>query len=62
MLLYYGLIEANGDMLVQMLYDHRVLDGIEAYRLLRDVEATMNREIVAELQELAKRPGTAKVE
>jgi hypothetical protein len=60
LLIYYGLIGANGDTLVQMLYDHRVLDGIEAYRLIRDVEATMNREIVAELNEWAKLPTAEK--
>jgi hypothetical protein len=48
-LLYYGLVEPNGDTQVQVLFDHRVMDGVEAYRLLRDVEATLNRDIAAEL-------------
>jgi len=48
-LLYYGLVEPNGDTQVQILYDHRVMDGFEVYRLLRDLEATLNRDIVAEL-------------
>ena len=55
LLLYYGLVEPNGDTLVQVLFDHRVLDGVEAYRLIRDVEATLNREIVAELEVWAAR-------
>jgi hypothetical protein len=49
MLLYYGLVDRSGDTLVQLLFDHRVLDGVEAYRLIRDVEATLKGEIVAEL-------------
>ncbi|MDR3421451.1 MAG: hypothetical protein P4L80_09465 [Xanthobacteraceae bacterium] len=27
------------------------MDGVEVYRLIRDVEATMNRDIAAELNE-----------
>jgi hypothetical protein len=48
-LLYYGLVEPNGDTQVQVFFDHRVMDGIEVYRLIRDLEATMNRDIAAEL-------------
>ena len=54
--LYFGLIDGNGDVLVQVLFDHRVLDGVGAYRLIRDLEATLNREIVAELKEWAAEP------
>jgi hypothetical protein len=50
-LLYYGLVEPNGDTQVQILFDHRVMDGIDAYRILRNIEATMNREIAAELKQ-----------
>jgi hypothetical protein len=50
-LLYYGLVEPNGDTQVQILFDHRVMDGIDAYRLLRNIEATLNREIAAELKQ-----------
>jgi hypothetical protein len=49
--LYHGLIEPNGDTQVHVLFDHRVIDGTQAYRLLRDIEATLNRDIVAELNE-----------
>jgi hypothetical protein len=49
-MLYYGLVAPNGDAQIQIFYDHRVMDGIELYRILRDVEATLNRDIVAELK------------
>jgi hypothetical protein len=52
-LLYYGLVEPNGDTQVQILFDHRVMDGIDAYRLLRNIEAALNREIAAELEQRA---------
>jgi hypothetical protein len=48
-MLYYGLVEPNGEMQVDVFYDHRVMDGVEVFRILRDAEATMNRDIVAEL-------------
>jgi hypothetical protein len=50
-LLYYGLIEPNGDTQVHILFDHRVIDGTDVYRMLRDIEATLNRDIVTELSE-----------
>jgi hypothetical protein len=49
-LLFYGLVGPNGEVPVQVFFDHRVMDGIEVYRLMREVEATMNRDIVAELK------------
>jgi len=49
LMLYYGLVEPNGEMQVDVFYDHRVMDGIEVFRILRDAEATMNRDIVVEL-------------
>lgn len=48
-MLYFGLIEPNGDAQVQVFYDHRIMDGVELYRILRDLEATLNRDIVAEI-------------
>jgi hypothetical protein len=48
-MLYYGLVEPNGDAQIQVFYDHRIMDGVELYRILRDLEATMNRDIAAEL-------------
>jgi len=49
-MLYFGLIAPNGDADIQVFYDHRVMDGVEVFRIVRDLEATMNRDIVAELQ------------
>jgi hypothetical protein len=49
-LLYFGLVAANGDADIQIFFDHRVMDGVEVYRIVRDLEATMNRDIVAELE------------
>jgi hypothetical protein len=53
-LLYYGLVGPDGATQVQILFDHRVMDGIDAYRLLRNIEATLNREIAAELKQSAR--------
>lgn len=58
-LLYYGLVGPNGDTPVQIFFDHRVMDGIDAYRLLRNIEATLNREITAELKQAAPASGAA---
>jgi hypothetical protein len=50
-MLYFGLIEPNGDADIEIFYDHRVMDGVQVYRIVRDLEATMNRDIVAELKD-----------
>src|SRR5262249_17821424 len=47
--IWFGLVKPNGDMLVQLFWDHRVLDGMAANRMIRDLEAMMNAEIVEEL-------------
>ena len=52
-MLYFGLIEPNGDADVQIFFDHRIMDGVEVYRILRDLEATMNRDMVAELEKVS---------
>jgi len=52
-MLYFGLVEPNGDAQIQTFYDHRMMDGVEVYRIVRDLEATMNRDIVAELKDEA---------
>lgn len=49
-LLYYGLFEPNGDGEVQVMFDHRVMDGATAYRIVREIEMTINRDIAAELR------------
>jgi hypothetical protein len=48
--LYYGYIEPNGDVLFQVLWDHRVTDGLPIRRMLDELALTLNGEIVVELQ------------
>ena len=48
--LYFGLVEPNGDAHIQVFYDHRIMDGVEVYRIVRDIEATLNGDIAAELR------------
>jgi len=48
-LIYYGLAEPNGDMRVQIFWDHRLIDALALYRMLHDIEAIMNADVVAEL-------------
>jgi hypothetical protein len=47
--LIYGLPDADGDVLVQLLMDHRIADGLTSHRIVRAIEAAMKGEIVAEL-------------
>jgi hypothetical protein len=54
-MIYFGLVAADGTAQVQVFYDHRIMDGVGAYKILRDLEATLNRDIVAELEERAAR-------
>lgn len=46
---FYGSVRPNGDMPIQIFFDHRVIDGATATRLLTELNATLRREIVAEL-------------
>ncbi len=48
--LTYGPLDANGRMLVTLLCDHRVVDGIIAARALADLEAALHGSISAELK------------
>jgi hypothetical protein len=48
--LNYGVIEANGDVDVRLIYDHRVLDGGTVARALGDMEEVLHHEILAELE------------
>lgn len=48
--LFYGYIEPNGDVLFQVLWDHRVTDGQPIRRMLDELELALNGKIVAELQ------------
>jgi hypothetical protein len=56
--LTYGPISPSGDVVVKLIYDHRVLDGAYIARRLRDIEATMNGAILEELCGGKVRPGS----
>lgn len=45
----WGTIEANGDVDVRLIYDHRVMDGATVARILGDLEQMLNGQIVEEL-------------
>jgi hypothetical protein len=47
--LFYGVVEPGGDMMIQVLVDHRVIDGMAVGRLVGDLQAILDNEIVAEL-------------
>ena len=49
--IYPGIVDKNGDVAVQAFMDHRVIDGLQAGRILKEIESIINNEIVAELQE-----------
>lgn len=51
-LLTFGPIDAQGDVVVKLVYDHRVLDGRYVARALAELERTLNGEIVTELSGL----------
>lgn len=51
--LYFSPLEPNGDMKIQFFFDHRVVNGMEIYRMFRDLEATLNGEIADELRQMA---------
>jgi hypothetical protein len=47
--LSYGVLDADGSVVVRLAYDHRVLDGVEPARALEDLEEVLNGPIVEEL-------------
>src|SRR5262249_31911732 len=47
--LHYGLFEDRGRIEVRVSWDHRVTDGVTMARVLVDLEAVLNREVVREL-------------
>ncbi len=49
-ILHYGVLEPNGALDVRLTFDHRVLDGGNVARALRDLEDTLHGEILAELR------------
>jgi len=46
---FYGSAEANGDMPIQIFFDHRVIDGVTVRRLLFDLFVVLRSDIIAEL-------------
>lgn len=48
--LTFGPISTAGDVIIKLIYDHRVLDGAYIARRLRDIETTLNGPILAELR------------
>jgi hypothetical protein len=47
--LIYGLPDADGNVLLQLMMDHRIVDGLTSHRIVRAIEAAMREDIVAEL-------------
>lgn len=45
----HGYLEPNGDMPLQILVDHRVIDGMTLIRIARELETVLNEQIAAEL-------------
>jgi hypothetical protein len=50
--LHYGLLDEAGNLDVRLTWDHRVLDGAAAARILVEVEQTLQGDILAELLRL----------
>jgi hypothetical protein len=48
--LTFGPISPDGEVMVKIIYDHRVMDGRTVARCLNDLETILNRDIVAELE------------
>ena len=47
--LIYGLLNPDGEVLVQLLMDHRIVDGLTSHRIMLAIEAAMKEDIIAEL-------------
>jgi hypothetical protein len=47
--LHYGLFDEHGRLEMRLSWDHRVMDGATVGRVLRDLEALLNREMVREV-------------
>jgi hypothetical protein len=48
---FYGPIEPNGEMPIQLFFDHRVIDGFAVNRLFEATRAALHGEIIEELAE-----------
>jgi hypothetical protein len=58
-MLHFGVPEKNGDFYVRLTFDHRVLDGMVTAWALHELERTLKREIVGELQAMRVRGSAA---
>jgi hypothetical protein len=56
-MLHYGLFDAAGSLELRLTWDHRVMDGASAARILVEVEQTLTGDLLAELTRM--RPGSA---
>lgn len=52
-MLYYDRVTAEGEMTIQLAFDHRVFDGYTAGRALSELESILNNEILHELKEFS---------
>ena len=48
--LYYDSVNRDGEMVVQIAFDHRVFDGYTAGRALGELESVLNTELAAEVR------------
>lgn len=53
-MLHYGLIDEAGDLDLRLTFDHRVMDGAAAARVLVDLERALQGDILAELTRLRR--------
>ena len=56
--LTFGPISSAGEVIVKLIYDHRVLDGVYVARRLRDIETNLNGPILEELRRGLVGPAT----
>ena len=49
-LLTFGPIQANGDVVVKIIYDHRVMDGRTVAKALAELQTTLDTTLVSELK------------
>jgi hypothetical protein len=59
--LNYGVIQDNGDVMVRVTYDHRVMDGATIARALNRLDKVLNTDSATELRGLATAPTTSGV-
>lgn len=48
--LFYGVVEPNGDLPLQTVVDHRVIDGVPMRRIANELQSILNNELVSEIQ------------